>query len=89
MSLKETLENKLADLNISHLMIDKDTTTHGEPAVQIAFFMDNPAGMDTGKLEFEIFFRKNMSLSHDDMADLTHSYALNQAKVLVMEEEVE
>lgn len=89
MSLRETLQERLKDLNVSKLTIDRNASEHGRPATQVSFVMTDPAGMETGDLNFEIWLANNMGLDHDAMADLTHSYALNQARAYQMEQEVE
>lgn len=86
MSLKSELEERLKDLNISKIHIDRESSVHGVPAVHVAFVMTNPVGLSTGELNFEIWFHKNMGLGAADMADLAKNYAVNQAKAFLEEE---
>jgi hypothetical protein len=89
MSLKEELNTRLADLDISGLAVDKDAEYCGDAATKISFRMTDPLGLNTGPLSFEAWYTDKIALTSNRMAELTRINAEKQARAFLFDMEVE
>jgi hypothetical protein len=74
MTRKQEVLEGLKDYNVYKLEIDRDAELKGNPATKYCVFMNNPKGINTGKLMSEFYIADINKMSTEDLVKVFKSY---------------